>query len=89
MYLMNEETGHKQFVGRFGAFVPVTGGRILLRIDGEKEYAVTGTKGFLWEIDEIALGEKLDVDMSYFQEIVDDALKAIEKYGSYADFTRS
>jgi hypothetical protein len=89
MYLMNEETGHKQFVGRFGAFVPVTGGRILLRIDGEKEHAVTGTKGFLWEIDEIALGEKMDVDMSYFQELVDEALRAIEKHGSYADFTRS
>ena len=60
-----------------------------LRIDGEKEHAVTGTKGFLWEIDEIALGEKLDVDMSYFQELVDEALRAIEKYGEYAEFTRS
>lgn len=89
MYLMNEETGHKQFVGRFGAFVPVTGGRVLLRIDGDKESAVTGTKGFLWEIDEIALGEEMDVDMSYFQELVDEALRTIEKFGSYAEFTRS
>jgi hypothetical protein len=89
MYLVNEETGYKQFIGRFGAFIPVIGGRILLRIDGEKEYAVTGTKGFLWETDDVAFAEEMDVDMSYFQELVDEALRTIEKFGSYAEFTRA
>lgn len=88
MYLVNEESGYKQFIGRFGAFVPVIGGRILLRIDGEKEHAVTGTKGFLWETDDVAFDKEMDVDMSYFQEIVDEAMRTIEKHGSYAEFTR-
>lgn len=86
MYLMSEESGHKQFVGRFGAFVPVIGGRMLMRIDGEKEHAVTGTKGFLWELDEIALNNEYDVDMNYFQELVDDATRTIEKFGSFGEF---
>jgi energy-coupling factor transporter ATP-binding protein EcfA2 len=86
MYLLSEDTGFKQFVGRFGAFVPVIGGRILLRIDGDKEHAVTGTKGYLWEIDENALGQELDVDMQYFQELVDEATRTIEKFGSFSEF---
>ena len=88
MYLMSEETGFKQFVGRFGAFVPVIGGRVLLRIDGDKEHAVTGTKGYLWEIDETALGQKMDVDMQYFQELVDEATRAIEKHGDFSEFVK-
>lgn len=86
MYLLSEATGFKQFVGRFGAFVPVIGGRILLRVDGDKEHAVTGTKGYLWEIDEVALNQDFDVDMNYFQELVDDATRTIEKFGSFSDF---
>lgn len=89
MYLVSEDTQVKQFVGRFGAFVPVLGGRTLLRIDGDKEAAVTGTKGHLWEIDEIALGEALDVDMLYFQELVEAAIQQINKHGDYAAFTRA
>lgn len=89
MYLRSEETGHDQFVGRFGAFVPVIGGRQLLRIDGEKESAVTGTKGHLWELDELAVNsDTFDIDMSYFQKLVDEGRATIEKFGSYAEFTR-
>jgi hypothetical protein len=89
MYLMYEDNPDaKTFVGRFGAFVPVLGGRQLIRIDGDKMGAVTGTKGYLWEIDEIALGGELDVDFSYFQALVDAAKEQIEKYGDYAEFTR-
>ena len=88
MYLVTQVSKVRQFVGRFGAFVPVIGGRQLLRIDGEREYAVTGTKDFLWEIDEVAIGDSMEVDVRYFQEMVDEALRTIEKYGSYAGFTR-
>lgn len=88
MYLRSEETGVDQFVGRFGAFIPVLGGRQLLRIDGEKEYAVTGTKDYRWELDEIAISNQMDVDFSYFQNLVDEGKRTIEKYGSYAEFTR-
>lgn len=88
MYLRSEETGHDQFVGRFGAFVPVIGGRQLLRIDGDKESAVTGTKGHLWELDELAINSnEFDIDMSYFIELVDEGKRTIEKFGSLAEFT--
>jgi hypothetical protein len=85
MYLVSEESGHKQFVGRFGAFVPVLGGRTLLRIDGEKEHAVGGTKGYLWELDYVAFDQKMEVNMDYFQELIDDGLRTIEKFGSYEE----
>lgn len=88
MYLRTETTNVDQFIGRFGAFVPVLGGRILLRIDGEKESAVTGTKGHLWETEKIAFENELDVDFSYFQKLIDSARETIEKFGSYAEFTR-
>ena len=89
MYLVRPEPeGHKQFIGRFGAFMPVVNGRVLLRIDGEKEHSVTGTKGYLWETDDVAIAEKLDVDMAYFQEQIDEGLRTIEKFGSYEDFIK-
>lgn len=85
MYLQSIESGYKQFVGRFGAFVPVLEGRVLLRIDGEKEHAVTGTKDHLWELDYVAFENKMDIDMTYFQELVNDAMRTIEKFGKYRD----
>jgi len=90
MYLVREETDEKQFVGRFGAFVPVHGGRLLMRIDGDKQHSVANTKGYLWELDEIAMNpdQPLDVDYTYFQKLVDDARAQVEKYGSFAEFTR-
>lgn len=88
MYLVPESSDVRQFVGRFGAFVPVLGGRRLLRIDGEKEAAVTGTKDYLWEIDEIAFDKEMDVDTSYFQNLVDEAIRTIEKFGSYKELVQ-
>lgn len=80
MYLVSEVSGVRQFVGRFGAFVPVLGGRSLLRIDGDKEHAVADTKGFLWELDDV----EAEVDMRYFQEKVDVAIRDIEKHIPYS-----
>jgi len=89
MYLVSEATATRTFVGRFGAFIPVLGGRMLLRIDGDKESAVTGTKGHLWELDEIAINsDEYSIDMSYFIQLVDDARATIEKFGDCAEFTR-
>lgn len=81
MYLINVEDSVRHFVGRFGAFVPVVGGRQLVRIDGEKIAAVAGTKDYLWELDELAKGR--DVDMTYFQELVNDAMDQVEKHVTY------
>lgn len=86
MYLEDVETGVRQFVGRFGAFVPVLGGRRLLRIDGDKVGAVGGTKDHLWEIDEVAATEDMEVDFSYFQALVEAAAAQINKYGPIEQF---
>lgn len=85
MYLVSDG-GARTFVGRFGAFIPVLHGRTLLRIDGEKEHAVTGTKDYLWETDDIAFEDLMEIDMSYYDRLVDEARRTIEKFGSYEEF---
>ena len=84
------------FVGRTGRFVPVTeqsgvGGTLyrVAEIDGErKKYAVSGTKGYRWIEAENAdaLGERLEVDMAYFEMLVNDALNTIDKWGPVDPF---
>jgi hypothetical protein len=80
------------FVGRTGRFVPVTeasgvGGQ-LVRIFEGKEYAVAGTKGYLWIESEMAdrLGMELDIDHTYFHKLVEEAKSTIEKFGSFEEF---
>lgn len=80
------------FVGRTGRFVPVTDssglGGSLVRVFDDKEYAVAGTKGYLWVESEMAnqLGDKLEIDMNYFDKLVDEAKATIEKFGSFEEF---
>jgi hypothetical protein len=80
-----------QFVGRIGRFVPVKegfGGGILYRVQDDKQYAVAGTKGYLWLEADVA--EKIGmhcVDMSYFERLAQEALSAIGKYGDVNKFT--
>jgi hypothetical protein len=53
-----------------------------------KEYAVAGTKGYLWIESDMAnqKGLELDIDMSYFEKLADDAKLTIEKFGSFEEF---
>lgn len=79
------------YVGRTGRFVPVEpdcGGAILYRVNEDKHYAVTGTKGHFWvEADMFfANREEYVLDTSYFEGLVSDAKKAIEKFGSFDEF---
>jgi hypothetical protein len=79
------------FVGRTGRFVPVTqesGGGILYRIKDDKKYAVSGTKGHFWIEAEHAqaLGPEMEVDISYFDSLVHEAIKTLEKFGNVDDF---
>lgn len=77
-----------QHVGRTGRFVPVTqesGGGVLYRVKDGKNYAVAGTKGYLW-VEEEMFKEGMEVDMGYFHHLVDDATKAIEKFVPFEEF---
>jgi energy-coupling factor transporter ATP-binding protein EcfA2 len=79
------------FVGRTGRFVPVTqesGGGILYRRFEDKNYAVTGTKGHFWIEAEHAevIGNDLEIDTAYFDGLVYEAIKTLDKFGHAEDF---
>ena len=80
------------FVGRVGLFCPIQpgkGGGELFRKQDEKYYAVTGTKGYRWLETEVVeqLGKQNDVDTSYYEQLCNEAITTIEKYGSFRAFT--
>jgi hypothetical protein len=76
-------------VGKTGLFVPVnSGGGFLYRVNDGKYYAVSGTKGHLWMEADAAVekGDELQIDMSYFEKLKQEAVAAIEKFGSFKEF---
>jgi hypothetical protein len=77
-----------RLLGRTGRFVPVlVGGGTLYRVKEERYYAVAGTKGYKWMDAEVAKGlPDLQIDMSYFEKLKDEAVKAIEQFGSFEEF---
>lgn len=85
-----------EFIGRVGSFCPIKpgcGGGELLREakdkDGNVKYAAaTGTKGYFWLESEVVktLGKENDIDRSYYDKMVDDAVEAISKYGDFEWF---
>lgn len=81
MYLVDPNDGSKQFVGRFGAFVPILNGRNLMRLDGEKLHAVVGTKGYLWELADVAKSQNYDIDLTYFDKLVQEAWATLKQFG--------
>jgi hypothetical protein len=85
--------GEPHFVGRAGAFCPVkpdTGGGLLLRGKDGQFHAAGGTKGYFWREATVVkeLGLEGDIDMSYFNALVDGALQNISQYGD-AEWLRS
>lgn len=84
------------FVGRIGRFCPIKpgcGGKELLREnkdkDGNIKYAAaTGTKGYSWLESEVVktLGKENDIDRSYYDKQVDDAIESISQYGDFEWF---
>ena len=81
------------FVGRIGLFCPIKpgrGGKELLRVskdkDGNVKYdAATGTKGYYWLESEAVktLGKENDIDRSYYDKLVDNAIETISQYGDF------
>lgn len=90
--------GHSyHFVGKVGQFCPIKpgcGGGILLRETenkktGEKGYAAaTGSKGFRWLESEMVreLGKENDIDRTYYNNLVDEAVKSLSSYGDFERF---
>lgn len=81
-----------QFIGRTGLFVPVLDGGVggtLYRVKDGKFYSVTGTKGHLWT--EAKAAEALDrdkIDMSYFENLANEARNKIDFFGPFATFVK-
>lgn len=79
------------FVGKVGSFCPIQkerGGGILLRETDGKYYAATGTKGYYWLEAELVkeLEKEDDIDLDYFNKLVDGGIETISKYGDYEWF---
>jgi len=80
--------GDMRFVGRTGRFCPVVegaGGALLYRFHEGKFYAVAGTKGYLWK-EAVTVTSEAEIDKNYFQKLINDAIKTIEKFGSFEEF---
>lgn len=87
-----EDVSKMVHVGRTGSFIPVMhGGGTLWRVKEDKQYAVTGTKGYKWLQHDAAAARKdedLVIDMSYFEALETAARAAIEKFGSYEELIK-
>lgn len=86
-----EENNNMRFVGRIGRFCPMKPSSIsgtLYRVQDGKNYALSGTKGYLWAESEVVkeLGREDDIDISYFDNLVHDAMGDLIVYGDYQAF---
>ena len=85
-------TGHNYiFIGRVGQFCPIKpgcGGGVLLREQNGKYHAATGSKGYRWLESEMVqeLGKEDDIDLTYFNKMVDEAVQDISQYGDFEAF---
>ena len=86
-----------KFVGKVGSFVPVTkyGGSLVRVAPGKRSY-VSGTKGYRWMLTEDLklLGKDFEevkdiVDYSYFDDMLNKAKDAVNKFVDYDYFVNS
>lgn len=85
-----------QFIGRVGLFCPIkpgcNGGELLREgkdKDGNIKYdSATGAKGYRWlEAETVKELEKFDdIDKSYYNKLVDEAVETISEYGDFEWF---
>lgn len=86
-----EDAHNYKFVGRVGRFSPIKsgcGGGLLLRKTDKGYSAATGSKGYRWmESEEVKkLWKEKDVDRSYYDRLVDEAVETISQYGDFEQF---
>lgn len=89
------DENRRRFIGKIGRFVPVTeqsGGGVLHRVKEDRQYAVTGTKDYFWLEANIAqdgvLEDKIEIEMQYFENLADEAVKSINKFGDFEEFVK-
>lgn len=84
--------GHNyQFIGRAGSFFPVrsgAGGGKLLALRNGKYNSVSGAKDYRWLESNMAkeLHMEEEYDRGYFDNLIDEAIVAINKYGDFDRF---
>ena len=80
------------FIGRIGRFCPVKegsdGGLLMRKGNNGKYSSVGGTKGYRWLESEVVktLGKEDDIDRGYYDELVNNAVDEISKYGDFEWF---
>lgn len=87
----NDASHNYKFVGRVGQFCPIkdgAGGGLLMREKDGKYYSATGTKGYRWlESEDVKLlGLENQIDMTYYNKLVDEAVRTISEYGDFEWF---
>lgn len=86
-----ERCHNYRFVGKAGLFCPMKsgagGGRLVREKDGKYAY-VAGSKGYRWLEAETVKELKLEdsIDLTYFERLKEDAVKAINLYGDFNTF---
>lgn len=79
------------FIGRVSSFCPIKagcgGGELVAERNGKYD-AVTGTKDYRWLEAEMVreMGKEADIDRSYYDNLVTDAVHAISAYGDFEWF---
>ena len=86
------DDGHNlKFVGRVGQFCPIKSGHnggVLYRVNENKRYAATGSKGYRWLESETvkSLDKGDDIDLEYYNELINAAVDTISEYGDFEWF---
>lgn len=87
------DKGHNYiFIGKVGSFVPVvegSGGGYLMREKDGKYYNASGASGYRWKTAEVVKSLKLEdqIDISYWDELANEARDHIATMGDFTWFT--
>lgn len=85
------DSHNMQFVGRVGQFCPIKAGcngGVLYRVNDGKNYAAPGSTGYRWLESEMVntLNKQKDIDRSFYDKLINDAVETISKYGDFEWF---
>lgn len=70
----------EKFIGRLAELYASETGEEVFRVTEDKKGSISGTKGFKWKLSKDWSG-KDDINMTYYKDLVDKAIEAIDKVG--------